>query len=202
LHIVSLGDSLAYGTGDESGEGITGRIEDELRTRGVSSVSTTNLGANGAQTTDLIARLGREDVRRQIAKADAVVLSIGANDLFRTAQAREETLRDPLTAAQKVLDSIATIVERIHDIKPDAQVFVLGAYNPVPKHVQAATIDEYLRLWDVALARRFENDAFVAVVQMTDIVGPERLSREDHFHPGGEAYAETAKRIAEILTTA
>lgn len=41
LHVVSLGDSLAYGAGDESGEGgITGRLDDELRARGVSAVET------------------------------------------------------------------------------------------------------------------------------------------------------------------
>src|SRR5688572_3277456 len=95
LHVVSLGDSLAYGAGDESGEGITGRLEDELRVRGVTAVETVNLGVNGAQTNDVLARLKQERTRKAITAADAVVLSIGANDLFRTPHSREEIMRNP-----------------------------------------------------------------------------------------------------------
>jgi phospholipase/lecithinase/hemolysin len=39
----------------------------------------------------------------------------------------------------------------------------------------------------------------VAVVRMADIVTPQRLSRYDSFHPGREAYAAAAKRIASML---
>ena len=56
IRVVTLGDSLAYGAGDEQREGIAGRLEDELRRRGITS-EVTNHGVNGAQTADLLARL-------------------------------------------------------------------------------------------------------------------------------------------------
>src|SRR5689334_9994473 len=49
---VILGDSLARGAGDESGLGIAGRLDDELRRRGVRARRTYNLGVNGARTND------------------------------------------------------------------------------------------------------------------------------------------------------
>jgi lysophospholipase L1-like esterase len=199
LHVVALGDSLAYGAGDESGEGIAGRLDNELRARGVTTVETVNLGVNGAQTTDVLARLRTKRVRESIAAADAVVLSVGANDLFRTPHAREEIMRAPLAVAERILGSIKTIVAEIHTINPRTRVLLLGGYNPVPRHEWASTINQYLGMWDATLAAHFEDDARVAVVKMADIVTPQRLSRYDSFHPGAQAYQEAAKRIAAIL---
>lgn len=199
LNVVSLGDSLAYGAGDESGEGITGRIDDELRARGIPTVETANLGVNGAQTGEVLSRLKTKRVREAVASADAVVLSIGANDLFRTPHAREELLRSPFAVAERILTRIEAIVAEIHAINPRARVLLLGAYNPVPRHERASTINQYIGVWDAALAARFQEDRRVAVVKMADIVTPQRLSRYDSFHPGSAAYQEAAKRIARML---
>jgi lysophospholipase L1-like esterase len=199
LRIVALGDSLAYGAGDETGQGIAGRLEQELRARGRTSVNTVNLGINGAQTADLKTRLRQQRVRDEIARADAIVLSIGANDLFRTPGARDETLRNPISVAQRILDRIEEIVSSLHAINPDARVLLLGGYNPVPTHPYAPMINQYLGLWDGALAARFEHNQRVGMVKMADIVVPAHLSRYDRFHPGAEAYRAAAKRIAEML---
>ena len=199
LHVVSLGDSLAYGAGDESGKGIAGRLETELEAHGIAEVETVNLGVNGAQTTDLQSRLRQKRVRNEIARADAIVLSIGANDLFRTPHSREETLRAPLAVAERILGRIEAIVADLHTINPRARVLVLGGYNPVPRHEWAPTINQMLGVWDAALAARFEHDQRVSVVKMSDIVTAHRLSRYDSFHPGGDAYREAAKRIAAML---
>lgn len=199
LHVVAIGDSLAYGAGDESGEGIAGRLDDELHNHGFRDVDTVNLGVNGAQTGDLLRRLEQQRVRDEIAKADAIVLSIGANDLFRSQHSREEILRSPFGVAERILGRIETIVAQLHQINPRARVLLLGGYNPVPRHEWASTINQYLGMWDLALAARFENDQRVAVVRMSDIVTAQRLSRYDSFHPGADAYREAAKRIAGML---
>jgi lysophospholipase L1-like esterase len=50
------------------------------------------------------------------------------------------------------------------------------------------------------LATRYASNPRVAVVRLSDIVNrPDRLSTIDSFHPGGEAYQETARRIADLL---
>jgi lysophospholipase L1-like esterase len=200
LHIVALGDSLAYGAGDESGGGgIAGRLDDELQSHGVGDVDVVNLGVNGAQTSDLLARLEQRRVRDAIAKSDAIVLSIGANDLFRAQHSREEILRNPLAVAQRILGRIRTIVAQLHEINPRARILLLGAYNPVPRHEWAQLINEYIVLWDQTLAQQFAHDERVSVVKMADIVTAQRLSRYDSFHPGAAAYDEAAKRIATML---
>ena len=199
LNVITLGDSLAYGTGDEKGGGIARRLDAELERRGVADAEIVNLGINGAQTSDLIARLRQERVQKAVRAADAVVLSIGANDLFRSPGAREETLRAPLQVADRILSRLEEIVGMIRDLNADAHILILGGYNPVPGHPFASMINDYLRLWDSTLAERFGRDRRIAVVRMSDIVNQQRLSRHDNFHPGGDAYEEAAKRIAAML---
>jgi lysophospholipase L1-like esterase len=198
MRIVTLGDSLAYGAGDEGGGGIAVRLDKILRQRGIDT-TVTNLGVNGAQTADLIARLRQDRVRTAITNADAVVLSIGANDLFRNPSAREETLRAPLLVAERILTRLEEIVRTLHTINPNVKIMVLGGYNPVPTHPSAPMINQYLGLWDATLASRFSSNPRVAVIRMADVVNANRLSRHDNFHPGGEAYQEASERIAAML---
>lgn len=201
IRVVALGDSLAYGAGDETRKGVTGRLKDDLRARGFANVETVNFGVNGAQTSDLIAKLKQDRVRKEIERADAIVLSIGANDLFRSPGSREETLRAPLAVAERILTRIVGIVRDIRTISPNARILIFGGYNPVPAHPMSAMLNQYLQLWDATLAGQFEDDPLVSVVKMSDIVTPQRLSRYDNFHPGGAAYAAAADRIADMLAS-
>lgn len=198
--VVLLGDSLAYGTGDESGKGIGGWLDEELRRRGVRSQPTVNLGVDGATTADVAARLETEAVRSAIAHADAVVLSVGANDLVRVPGAREEALREPFKAARRTLDRVAAIVEAILEINSGVRILILGGYNPFPQHPYAGLVGTYLAVWDESLVEEFEGDPRIAIVRMSDIVrGRERLSSFDRFHPGQLAYRDAARRIAGML---
>jgi lysophospholipase L1-like esterase len=198
LRVVTLGDSLAYGTGDEHYSGLAKRLEDELHARGFRDAKTVNLGVNGAQTSDLKSRLRQQRFRDEIANASTIVLSIGANDL-RQPSTREAAMEDPLGVAHKILDRIEAIVNELHALNGDARILILGGYNPVPGNIFAPMIEHYLALWDETLASRFADDARIAIVKMIDVVTPERLSRFDRFHPGAPAYAEAARRIAEML---
>jgi len=198
LRVVTLGDSLAYGTGDEHYSGLAKRLQDELHLRGFRDAKTINLGVNGAQTSDLRSRLRQQRIRDEVANASAVVLSIGANDLRHPAR-REAAMEDPIGVAHEILDRIEAIVSELHSLNPSARVLILGGYNPVPGNIFAPMIEHYLALWDETLASRFARDGRIAIVKMIDLVTPERLSRFDRFHPGAPAYAEAAKRIAEML---
>ncbi|HVR44310.1 MAG TPA: GDSL-type esterase/lipase family protein [Thermoanaerobaculia bacterium] len=199
LNVAVVGDSLAHGVGDESGMGIAGRLEPELRSRGVESIVATNLGTWGATTRDLAAKLRQPDLRASIAAADAIVLSIGANDI-RLLFTGEEPLRSPLAVAGGVLRNIERIVAELRLINPGARILILGAYAPLARGRAAEFLEPLIAIWDTMLALQFAADPLVTIVPISDIVGaPERLSTLDSFHPGGEAYQEAAARIAELL---
>jgi lysophospholipase L1-like esterase len=199
MHILSLGDSLAYGAGDESGLGIPGRLADALRSRGLTDAHAVNLAVNGAQTSDLLARMEEPRVRREIAAAELIILSIGANDLFRWNQPREEIMREPFAVAEHILGRLIVIVAQLQEMNPDARLLLLGGYNPIPNHEWGPLIDQYLGFWDETLAGTFASDDRITLVKMIDLVNERRLSRHDNFHPGGAGYEAVAGRIAEML---
>src|SRR4051794_21019255 len=57
-----LGDSLARGTGDETGLGIGGRLAQELKRRNIKAKPAVNLAVNGAKTADLLQQLQSRNV--------------------------------------------------------------------------------------------------------------------------------------------
>lgn len=200
LHVALVGDSLAYGAGDEEGKGIAGRLQPELRSRGIDSVVTTNLGTTGATTIEVGAKLRDAATRRKLAGADAIVLSMGANDLRELFS--EGGIGSPFELIDRVLSNIRSAVTDLRRLNPDAKILILGAYAPLPEERVVVFLEPLIAMWDAELAGQFADDPRVAVVRMSDIVDrPERLSPIDSFHPGGEAYQKTAARIAELLTS-
>lgn len=199
FHVAVVGDSLAYGAGDEEEKGIAGRLEAELRALGIDSVVTTKIGTTGATTRDFGFVLRQPKTRSELAVADAFVLSIGANDL-REAVLGGRAFGSPIDIVDKVLRDIAGTVDELHRINPGARILLLGGYTPIAEERVAMFLEPIIALWDAALMVQFVDDPLVSVVRLSDILDrPERLSTLDSFHPGSEAYQAAARRIAGLL---
>jgi lysophospholipase L1-like esterase len=198
FRVVVIGDSLAAGTGDPTGKGIAGNLEDELRGRGTIDVK--NYGIAGNTTSDVLSRLQNDDLRNDITTADAIVLSAGANNVFQDPEARARAIRDRDVYAREILEHVAEVVAEIRRLNPDAPLLLLGGYNPIPDNPLKSGINRYLKRWDNLLEERFASDPLTDVVKTLDIIdSADKLSPADHFHPGADAYREIAHRIASIL---
>ena len=79
---IILGDSLARGAGDAQGLGIGGRLDNELRQRGIRARRTYNVAVNGARTRDLLGVLERPNVQQLLRESNVIIVSIGGNDLW------------------------------------------------------------------------------------------------------------------------
>ena len=77
-----LGDSVAHGQGDESGRGLAIDLDRELDQLGIAHVASADAAVTGSRTWQLATRLLVPRVRELARKADAIVVSIGGNDLF------------------------------------------------------------------------------------------------------------------------
>ena len=198
MRVVVIGDSLAYGTGDDTGKGIAGNLADDFKLRGISA-DVRNYGVKGATTADVEGKLESSSIRADVIRADAIVLSVGANNVFQDPEARARAIRDRDTYAQEILEQVAGVVGKIRAINPDAELILLGGYNPLPDHPLAGGISRYVENWDKLLNRRFESDPLIDVVKTSDIVDSGNKLAADHFHPGTAAYRDIAKRIADML---
>ncbi|MFD1774248.1 GDSL-type esterase/lipase family protein [Paenibacillus rhizophilus] len=86
LKVAAVGDSLAKGTGDNTGEGFVRRTVAGLSTDGMKAELIGNLGINGLTTTGLEDKLKEEGVQYVLRQANIILVSIGGNDLFDGAQ--------------------------------------------------------------------------------------------------------------------
>jgi len=197
VRVVVLGDSVAHGAGDESGLGIAGRLDRELRARGFPFAPTANLGINGARTYNVLRLLRSGTARSVIGAANVVILSIGGNDLYGDSIARLITLAAPQLAIHRVASRVATVVRQIQRINPTARIVLLGLYNP---YRGAQFLDKEVNDWDARLIGTFAADRTVTVERIADLFqSTGRLSSLDHFHPSAAGYALIAARIAPTI---
>ncbi|WP_051499919.1 GDSL-type esterase/lipase family protein [Paenibacillus sophorae] len=86
LKVAAVGDSLAKGTGDNTGEGFVRRAVAGLSADGTKTELVGNLGINGLTTAGLRDKLKEEGVQYVLRQANIILVSIGGNDLFQGAQ--------------------------------------------------------------------------------------------------------------------
>lgn len=197
--ILILGDSLARGTGDVSGRGIGGNLTEIVETEGGDPPEIVNVAVNGSRTADLLEKLDRPSIRQLVARTDLVVVSIGGNDLFGLSVEPEGSFAPPEGDARgtfaPVLARVEGAVEAIHEVNPEARIFLIGLYDPFRQRGFEA--GPYVASWNAALLEAFGGDDRITVVQTADLfVGRDRLSA-DRFHPNDEAYRIIARRIAD-----
>jgi lysophospholipase L1-like esterase len=200
VRIVVLGDSVARGTGDETGEGIGGAIDKELQRRAVAHDKHVNLGVNGAKTADLLKQLESPSIRRFVAEATIVVVSIGGNDLFGDVAGRSgDRPPDPAAAMDRTEAQVAKVIAEIRAINAEARIFYVGLYNPFVTSKFGSYVNPAVAEWSVRLNRRFSTDDSVTIVQTSDIFSHRDRLSADRFHPGAEGYRMIGRRIGESI---
>ena len=115
-----LGDSLARGTGDETGLGIGGRLVQELRRRRMPVKDAVNLAVNGARTRDLESQLAGHSVRVLVGEANVIIVSIGGNDVWGDNNFRNAPPRDP----QRVfMDVLSRVTDCVHSASSPSKMY-------------------------------------------------------------------------------
>jgi len=196
---IILGDSLARGAGDETGLGIAGRLDQELRRRGARARRTVNLGVNGARTPDLLLQLDRPNIQQLLREANVIILSIGGNDLWGGADWRTAAPPDPDAAMNDVLQRIETVVRRVRALNPRAHIFFVGLYNPFTATPYGRQLAMFVNRWNARVLQRFGNDPDFTLVQTSDLFSHKDRLALDRFHPSGEGYELIARRIADAM---
>lgn len=196
---IILGDSLARGTGDETGLGIGGRLTDELRKRRIPEVNPVNVAVNGAKTADLLRQLDSYNVRTLLGQANLIIISIGGNDLWGGSDWRSAPPSDPDAVMGTVIDRIASIVKIAREANPTARIFLIGLYNPFAATPAGASLTALVNRWNDKVLERFGGDPNFTLVPTADLFSHHDRLSLDHFHPSDEGYALIARRIADSL---
>ena len=194
-----IGDSLARGTGDESGLGIGGRLAEDLRKSRSDVKPPINIAVNGARTRDVEEQLKSHNVQVLIAQSNVIIVSIGGNDLWGGTDWRAVALRDPNAFMGDVLQHVTNVVTTIRAANPTARIFLVGLYNPFVTAPFGKRLSFFVNRWNAEVTDRFANDPNFTLVETSDLFSHRDRLSFDRFHPNDEGYALIARRIADSL---
>ena len=201
--ILVIGDSLAKGTGDESGKGFAVDVLDAAKKRGPAEL--TNLGVNGMESPEVRALVETGNVRALAAGSDLILVSAGGNDLShgatRGSASPSEIAGAVADARGRYLENLRTILEKLRAANPKAPILVLGLYDPFggaaggPGRLGSSVINQ----WNTLLSETALAYPDVFVIPTFDLFQgrPDRLAA-DRYHPNRAGYAEIARRILQV----
>jgi lysophospholipase L1-like esterase len=202
LKVVALGDSLTRGYGDSSGKGYVGDVVDQLRSHTKSVVSVSNLAINGQTSRQLLKQIGQQEVVRQIAGADVILLTIGGNDLNQQGRKQNE-----LTPAhiQKIYmpykNNLVQILQQIREVNKHAVLYYVGLYDPYFDGQSANVTAQIVRQWNNQTAETIAGFPQMIFVPTFDLfqLNEKQYLYLDHFHPNTKGYQRIAERITPLL---
>ena len=201
--ILVVGDSLAKGTGDDTGKGFAVNVLEALRKKGPAEI--TNLAVNGMESSEVRALVETPNVRALAARADLILVSAGANDLshgaFRGGAAPTELVDAVADSRRRYAENLRAILTALREANPRARICVLGFYDPFGDDRAGGRLGASVVLeWNALIAETALSFPNVAVVPTFDLFQgrPDRLSA-DHYHPNAAAYEEIAKRMLQVI---
>lgn len=205
LSVISIGDSLTEGVGDDEKDGgYTGVLEKSIN-EDEHLVTIENFGKRGNRTDQLMKRLEEEEeVIHGVENADIILITIGANDVMKVFKDNFTDLElEKFTSEQiRYEQRLNQILSKIQELNPDATTYLIGFYNPFREYFPEIDELEYIvNSWnDIGLdvTKQFENTHYIPmkdVFEDSDI----ELFADDNFHPNHVGYELMAKRILDYM---
>jgi lysophospholipase L1-like esterase len=202
--IVSIGDSLTQGVGDETESGgYVGILNHTFEDNHI-NISIENFGKRGNRTDQLLKRLETEEVSTAIRDADIVLITIGANDIMKVVRNNYTNLHiEPFQEEKiKYMERLTSIFNKINELNPDSQIFLIGFYNPFERYFgDIEQLDMILDDWNQAsesVTEEFEN---VSYIPTKDLFSNSTINllADDNFHPNTSGYKLMAQRVLDYL---
>ncbi|MBU5672426.1 GDSL-type esterase/lipase family protein [Paenibacillus brevis] len=204
MDVTAVGDSLAKGTGDDTGSGFARAVSELLQKQGVDSKLVNNLGINGLTTSGVLPMLDEDGVQYALRQAGVIILSIGANDLFAGADQMtglpdEDQLLNKMKQAE---ERFVKIVEEIRKINSEAQLVYVMLYNPFSDLEEVREQgNRIVQEWNQFAAAVMASTGQGLAIPTSDLFtfNAGRYLAEDHFHPNRDGYQAIAERIVQAL---
>lgn len=207
INIVSLGDSLTQGVGDssESGGYIPYLVSYLEQNKVIKEAEFENHGVRGNRTTDLLERLKTPQLMMDIQQADAIVITIGGNDIMKVVkdQFTNLTMQDFYLEATHYEERLEEIFSIIRQYNKDADIYFVGLYNPFGKWISAfKELDMIMDDWNnisQEIVAKDRNGYFIRIDDAFSNSDENLLYKEDYFHPNDRGYEIIASRIYDEM---
>jgi len=204
VNIVTLGDSLTEGIGDETNNGGYVGVLDDTINRSKHVVEFHNFAKRGSRSGQLLNRLEDEEVILALEEADIVLITIGANDIMQVFKENFTNLTmEKFTSEQiRYEHRIEAIFTTIRETNNDADIYLIGFYNPFKKYFEdIEELDYIVNSWNQigrGVTEQFSNIDYIPIKDIFDNAEINYYS-EDNFHPNSLGYRMMAERILHYV---
>lgn len=204
IHIVGIGDSLTQGVGDSTKSGgYIGQLTTKLTKEGY-SVEVDNHGHAGDRTDQLLKQIEKPEVTESLKEADAILITIGANDILKVLRNNITSLNYSDFEKEEPLyeERLESIFSTLLSLNPDVEIYMVGFYNPFEKHFpDVPELEDIVNEWNETSKAVVESLDSVYYIPTKDIFdhSEEHLFYKDNFHPNDTGYQLMAERVLERI---
>lgn len=222
LSYAALGDSLTEGVGDATGQGgFVPLFAKEIENSTGGSVSSQNFGKAGDTSTQIYNRMMKsKKITDGLKKANIITITIGGNDVLKVirdnvTKLSSMTEKDFVKPEELYQARVKKLLDKIREDNPQAQIYVLGIYNPFYLNFPDLTVmQNVIDSWNTATAgvvSQKKNTYFIPINNLlykgsgdkqaveadssTSAVANNLLYTEDHFHPNNIGYQIMADAV-------
>jgi lysophospholipase L1-like esterase len=219
---AALGDSLTEGVGDATGQGgFVPLFANEIENSTGGSVSSQNFGKAGDTSTQIYNRMMKsKKITDGLKKANIITITIGGNDVLKVirdnvTKLSSMTEKDFVKPEELYQARVKKLLDKIRENNPQAQIYVLGIYNPFYLNFPDLTVmQNVIDSWNTATAgvvSQEKNTYFIPINNLlykgsgdkqaveadssTSAVANNLLYTEDHFHPNNIGYQIMADAV-------
>ncbi|MCT4433166.1 GDSL family lipase [Lactococcus cremoris] len=219
---AALGDSLTEGVGDATGQGgFVPLFAKEIENSTGGSVSSQNFGKAGDTSTQIYNRMMKsKKITDGLKKANIITITIGGNDVLKVirdnvTKLSSMTEKDFVKQEELYQARVKKLLDKIREDNPQAQIYVLGIYNPFYLNFPDLTVmQNVIDSWNTATAgvvSQEKNTYFIPINNLlykgsgdkqaveadssTSAVANNLLYTEDHFHPNNIGYQIMADAV-------
>ncbi|MDR9866883.1 SGNH/GDSL hydrolase family protein [Lactococcus cremoris] len=219
---AALGDSLTEGVGDATGQGgFVPLFAKEIENSTGGSVSSQNFGKAGDTSTQIYNRMMKsKKITDGLKKANIITITIGGNDVLKVirdnvTKLSSMTEKDFVKPEELYQARFKKLLDKIRENNPQAQIYVLGIYNPFYLNFPDLTVmQNVIDSWNTATAgvvSQEKNTYFIPINNLlykgsgdkqaveadssTSAVANNLLYTEDHFHPNNIGYQIMADAV-------
>lgn len=208
LKLLSLGDSLTAGVGDEyKQQGYVGRMAQSLEQWStISKVDIDNRGKRGRKSNKLLELVEQGHYDKEIEEANLITVTMGGNDIMKVVKDDLFSLkRKEFNKERKAFTKrYATIVANIREKNPDVPLVLIGFYNPLSIVVEERNeFDIIISEWNAVIekiANETPNTCYVDIADLFDS-NDDMVYHTDFFHPNASGYDKIAARIMDTIAS-